>query len=732
MNKKTDVYRIDVVHNGQKKTYFIEKSSFVVGRQDGCDVRIEDPNISREHLKISMKDYQGFMAEDLGSSNKTYLNGSELKANLPITFNENDTLTFGNTKVTLKVAFVKASTETQEQVKKIEKEVEENPVKIELPKYLPNDSELKLEFKGVGLDLDKIQTPAEKAQAVIREAEYLKHSLLKSAEAQQHKIINDIRIKSKELADQSYKVHHEKTQQLLSDTKLQLSEMRAKTEAHLEEKKKTANEEIDQLWKDHRKAIDLDKKETLKRLEDEAFIKINLEYEKIKNDAFDLKEKTLREAEQQIQENVKKHKNQIEIDQQAADERLQIIQRETEKTELKLSEVSDELQSIREEKVNQEMLLDKLHAEIKNLNYSIEILEAKNEDLTVANSKIQEQLDSFNKIKTEAREAQAKAEDSYNAIKVQYNKLSESKHHLESQLADLEKLVNDVKQKNKLEIEAEYRLIKEKESEKLEAFKMNELQELKKIRQEHTDSLKKISLDLSQEIATKLELFSKKSPNQSFDFEKNVEIINSVIHVSTGADQEQNKKQQDQILQWKSRTHTEKKKHLAIGFACALLVYFVGGKVYDRFTKDSYQEQMQEMADVRKQRDVANQFVPEKTDTYYDDYVNATIYTNRFSEVYLDQNNQQEWAKKAIYYFVNKWKVSEEKTVQVIANSQALVQNVLTEIPNLKKDKLKQSIEKLSELEKANVEQQAKILGSQVRYEAYKKLEREFFEAKLK
>jgi phosphoglycerate kinase len=68
---------------------------------------------------------------------------------------------------------------------------------------------------------------------------------------------------------------------------------------------------------------------------------------------------------------------------------------------------------------------------------------------------------------------------------------------------------------------------------------------------------------------------------------------------------------------------------------------------------------------------------------------------------------------------------------EVISNSNALVKNIVVEIPNLKKSKLKLDISKFKELESESIENQSRILGSNVKYEAYKKLEREFFDSKL-
>ena len=152
---------------------------------------------------------------------------------------------------------------------------------------------------------------------------------------------------------------------------------------------------------------------------------------------------------------------------------------------------------------------------------------------------------------------------------------------------------------------------------------------------------------------------------------------------------------------------------------------------YQKLNVDPVQLELARIAAENKAKDSENRFIPTKTDKYYDTYLETTLYTDRFSEVYLNEKNQQEWVSYATKYFLRQWKVEEEKVIEVISNSNALVQNVITEMPNMKKSKLKNDLAKLKELEEESIKNQAQILGSNVRYEAYKKIEREFFQSKL-
>ncbi|MGI6394107.1 MAG: diguanylate cyclase [bacterium] len=55
----------------------IDDDSIVIGRDDDCNIVVNDPSVSRKHLKIFRKEKQ-FFVEDLGSTNKTYVNDDEV------------------------------------------------------------------------------------------------------------------------------------------------------------------------------------------------------------------------------------------------------------------------------------------------------------------------------------------------------------------------------------------------------------------------------------------------------------------------------------------------------------------------------------------------------------------------------------------------------------------------------------------------------------------------------
>jgi len=59
------------------QVYDFKQPSIIVGRDDGADVLIDNPSVSRRHAEIRLGD-EGWEVQDLGSSNGTFLAGARI------------------------------------------------------------------------------------------------------------------------------------------------------------------------------------------------------------------------------------------------------------------------------------------------------------------------------------------------------------------------------------------------------------------------------------------------------------------------------------------------------------------------------------------------------------------------------------------------------------------------------------------------------------------------------
>lgn len=81
------------------KQKIVTKGAYKIGRLENNDIVLDDPTVTREHAIISYSQGE-FWIEDLGSTNKTYLNGKEVKSKTK--FKESDTVTISFYSITLK------------------------------------------------------------------------------------------------------------------------------------------------------------------------------------------------------------------------------------------------------------------------------------------------------------------------------------------------------------------------------------------------------------------------------------------------------------------------------------------------------------------------------------------------------------------------------------------------------------------------------------------------------
>lgn len=121
-------------------------------------------------------------------------------------------------------------------------------------------------------------------------------------------------------------------------------------------------------------------------------------------------------------------------------------------------------------------------------------------------------------------------------------------------------------------------------------------------------------------------------------------------------------------------------------------------------------------------------FQPVQDLEYRQTYVDTVIYTSKFSEIYLDDTIYDKWFKYVTDYMFQTWRVPEEKTIEVAAMAKSLVTDLRDRTTNLDAEFADKAIEKLRELEAETIKRMADTLGTQVKYEAFKRKEREFFE----
>ncbi len=92
---ENDSFRLIVRRGPQpNQTYNLDKDIITLGRDITNDIVINDPEVSRHHLRLT-RGADGFNIEDLGSTNGTFINGQRLSGVRPL--NNGDMIGLGET-----------------------------------------------------------------------------------------------------------------------------------------------------------------------------------------------------------------------------------------------------------------------------------------------------------------------------------------------------------------------------------------------------------------------------------------------------------------------------------------------------------------------------------------------------------------------------------------------------------------------------------------------------------
>lgn len=127
----------------------------------------------------------------------------------------------------------------------------------------------------------------------------------------------------------------------------------------------------------------------------------------------------------------------------------------------------------------------------------------------------------------------------------------------------------------------------------------------------------------------------------------------------------------------------------------------------------------------------AKKFKPTREPEVKDSYVDLVLYTDQFYEMYLNADFNERFGKATMEYLLRTWRIEEEKSIQVVAMSKTLVKTLLEKKDSIRTDFLEQGLQKLKETESETEAKIVEILGSQVKYESYRKFERKYFRDEL-
>lgn len=690
--------QITIIIDGVTTHKKVKMDSFVIGRHQDCDVHVVHPQVSRQHLKITI-DKNAIYFEDLGSSNGTFLNKNKDKVDVkrPFLLNSYDIIRLGDTGPTIQI---------QVEEKKSEKSITlaslpslptmpaavqiASPVKAPPPQQV-NPISVQKESDKTLMEANKqaaqiVQKAELQAEAKAQEAS--KHAVETEQKAEKH---FQERLKAANLeAQKIFEEARSECQKLLQETRSQTLNMREQAEKDARELRKSSEEKCIEVLRDAEtqgqeiKNKRLSEADAIIEKKGEELLKAT--YEKIEQ------EKSL--ALTQLDSLKAKTSKAREAMQDAEEEKLEV--------EKKLSEVKREIKIQQDDFESKKISYEKIKSEEKSTLSHLELLK----------KELKEQEKNFSKQKDESE------------------KLTLSLSSLKQENEAKEKEMSAQLQALKAKIEEEKAQIEKKEEERTNKLKLETAEAIQKFEKELIEEILNKKTQVAKEILLHIEATCPavalsddwKSKRSELD-QTLQDIIQSSGEAST------NKVNSSKSKNRLSSRTKQRTTSLMLGLALGIFAVIGGQRAMEHVDgKSPVQRMVASAIENTKLELEKRKFNPKQVTEVKDNYVDAVIYTKDFTETYLDADYQVAWTKAATKYLLKTWRLDEDRSTKVLAASAALVKDLSEKKEAIHPDFVKRGLEKMRESEKETLARLKEELGGEVRLESFKKFEKKFFE----
>lgn len=787
-------FKIAIQRKDQALSREVNRDSFTIGRSVDCDITLNDNHVSRVHLVVTRR-WNQIWIEDKNSSNGTFINGSRMVQGTPVNVVGSDKIQFGKSEYILHIDIAHPLPAEEPVIEAPVAAVhEEEDAEIAETVAMPAPQFAQSAPASASPAAQAAAQNSFQAEKLLHDAKRRAAQIVLEGETQAEKRVQAIYQKAREAQAQAEAFYqtrlseaHKEADAILADFQNQgrellqsarnmAQELREEVDVYVQGLREKARQDAENLIAESTLEGEKQKAEALRQARETAEHEGRMLME------------TSREEVNRVLEFTRLQVQEVQGKLEAGQVNLEYVQKTLSETEGRLKRSAEELEKNNQANMDlqQEMAILRQTEEEKLKNW-IDEEEAKfkasveSEETRVKTWAEQEEtrvktlVDSEEaRIKTWVADEESKLKDKVEAEEVRLKnfvqveeeklvKLQASNKDLEGSKELLEKAVRVLAQKqaelsmdvNGIESRKDH-LFKEYESqkvflnEKLEKDKSQmaktEEQRLEEMRVETSKRLKKLEQDLIEDVIRRKESIVKELFNvvekevvshmqapqwraisKELEFKMMDALEGKVANIS------QNTATMGQPQDLMKRRKKEKLQWAFSGVAAGLALFFVAQVGYQKVISDNTPMQTMVQREVQSRKDdlERRRFNPPQSEELKETYTDAVIYTRNFPEVYADQEFQQKLYKSVSQYMYKTWRVEEEKSIQVLAASRAVVKELQDRRGQIHPDFVKEGIQKMRELELESLERMKTILGTEVRVDSYRRFERNFYKEEM-
>lgn len=721
-------FKIAIQRKDQALSREVNKDSFTIGRSVDCDITLNDNHVSRVHLVVTRR-WNQIWVEDKNSSNGTFINGTRIVQGSPVNVIGSDKIQLGKSEYILNIDIEQPLTE-------------EEPL-IELDEALaapiaPENEEAVI-AETVAMPPPQFAQSPFQAEKLLHDAKRRAAQIVLEGETQAEKRVQAIYQKAREAQAQAEAFYqtrlseaHKEADAILADYQNQGRELLQSARNMAQE----LREEVDVYVQGLREKA---------RQDAENFIaETTLESEKIKSEALRQARETAESEGRLLMEASREEVNRV----------LEFTRLQVQEVQGKLEAGQVKLEHVQKNFVDTEARLNAANAELaKSAQDHLDL----QQEMAILRQTEEGNL----KARIDAEEARLKnlvqtEEEKVLKLQATHQELEGSKELLEKTLrslaqrqAELSSDINGMEsRKDHLfkEYESQKAFLNEKlEKEKSQMAKSEE-QRLEEMRVETSKRLQKLEQDLIEDVIRRKEAIVRELYNvvekeivrhmpaaQWKDISKELELQMMDALEGKVANISQSTASMSQPKDLLKRRKIEKIKWALSGMAAGVALFFMAQTGVQKILSDStpMQTMVQREAQKRQEDLERRRFNPPQSEELKETYTDAVIYTRNFPEIYSDQDFQQKLYKSVSQYMYKTWRVEEEKSIQVLASSRALVKELHERRGQIHPDFIKEGMHKMRELELDGLERMKSVLGTEVRVDSYRRFERNFYKEEM-
>jgi hypothetical protein len=702
--------QVTIIIDGAVTIKKVKMDSFVIGRHADCEVNVLHPQVSRQHLRISVIDNTIYF-EDIGSSNGTFKDSMRVPLKKSFVLEPRDILLLGDEGPTIQVQFEEKKTSTALSVisslmgaprTSNKPPIPAAPAQVGKPKHvvasvasvLPQvpsfgQQPATVPSKDLKESEKTIQEANKQAAQILQKAQMQAEA--KAQDAYKHAIETEQRAEKfyqdrlKEANDDAEKVYQTtrvENQKLLQEARAQAETLREQAESDARALRKTTEEKCAEFLKQAEMQGEAQKSKRLSEA-DEIIAKKGEDLLKATNEIIE-KQKT--EALKNL-DSLKAQSSRAREQKVAFEEELIVLEK-------KINEAKSQYKINCEEAETSKQNSEKVQLEGKNLLGRLEQIKKENQELEHIHQKHKQDIE----------------------------KLMLNLSSLKQEKENSEKEIHSQLQMLKEKIQQEKESINKKEADRVNELKLETAETVKKFEKHLVEEVVSRKSKISKEILLRIEtLCASIALNDEWKFKQSdldqviQEVINGYGPVKSPA-------------RFSLRTK-EKTFSVMLGLFIGMFVVISTQTFSYKLSGNSPVERMVASAVDAKKLDLeTRKYNPPQTPEVKNNYVDSVIFTEKFSETYNDSTYQKAWNKAATRYLFKVWRLDEDHAAKALAISAALVKDLAERKEKIHPDFIKKNIAQMRDVEKDTLARLKTELGGEVRLESFKKFEKKFFE----